>query len=282
MFNLLDKRRLQEELDYHRLYLLTSYYDIIQRELDSSSSSDDRNKRKERLIKMHAIQGMNLIERLDYDAQTLGLEGTRREVGRLLHTQMDNLARQLHEAFGTEAKAAEQWRLVCETIQLEQDSNGGGLNVKNEDAVSTRTRAQKWGAAASEKGLDGNRSRKNGRLGHLSYSGEDMDEMRRYSAADIDRSSAPVRVRSKERTRSATFSSHISGAMLETCGFSLKLAKSTISHEDSGDGLFIEGTASVGQILAIYPGIAYSMTHHRWVRQHGILPFSSAGPLSLR
>lgn len=36
-----------------------------------------------------------------------------------------------------------------------------------------------------------------------------------------------------------------------------------ISHPDAGDGLFLQGSAPVGAVVALYPGLVYEPMHYR-------------------
>ena len=44
-----------------------------------------------------------------------------------------------------------------------------------------------------------------------------------------------------------------------------------ISHPDAGDGLFLQGSAPVGALVALYPGLVYEPMHYRsvlWPPKH--------------
>ena len=36
-----------------------------------------------------------------------------------------------------------------------------------------------------------------------------------------------------------------------------------IAHPDAGDGLFLQGAAPVGAVVALYPGLVYEPMHYR-------------------
>ena len=36
-----------------------------------------------------------------------------------------------------------------------------------------------------------------------------------------------------------------------------------IAHPDAGDGLFLQGRAPVGAVVALYPGLVYEPMHYR-------------------
>lgn len=49
----------------------------------------------------------------------------------------------------------------------------------------------------------------------------------------------------------------------ERLGYSLDVRASSIGHRDAGDGLWLQGHASVGSLIALYPGIVYTPLHYR-------------------
>jgi hypothetical protein len=55
----------------------------------------------------------------------------------------------------------------------------------------------------------------------------------------------------------------VSDAFFSLSNFTLHVSPSSITHSAAGQGLFLRGTASVGQIVALYPGVAYSPLFHR-------------------
>ncbi|KAF5940555.1 hypothetical protein HYC85_021722, partial [Camellia sinensis] len=48
-------------------------------------------------------------------------------------------------------------------------------------------------------------------------------------------------------------------------GYTLELKPSQISYKDAGQGLFIDGQADVGAVIAFYPGIIYSPAYYRYI-----------------
>ncbi|XP_047077331.1 uncharacterized protein LOC124687597 [Lolium rigidum] len=48
-------------------------------------------------------------------------------------------------------------------------------------------------------------------------------------------------------------------------GYTLDIKPSLIPHKDAGQGLFLSGEASVGAVLAIYPGVIYSPAYYRYI-----------------
>ncbi|GAB4850621.1 hypothetical protein Ancab_029930 [Ancistrocladus abbreviatus] len=59
--------------------------------------------------------------------------------------------------------------------------------------------------------------------------------------------------------------SELSQSLREYLGYSLALRTSQIPHKDAGLGLFLEGEADVGAVIATYPGIIYSPAHYRYI-----------------
>ena len=45
-------------------------------------------------------------------------------------------------------------------------------------------------------------------------------------------------------------------------GFQLSIHKSGIEHEHAGDGVWLQGTADIGQVVAVHPGVVYSQAFH--------------------
>ncbi|KAL6529186.1 hypothetical protein OROGR_014809 [Orobanche gracilis] len=48
-------------------------------------------------------------------------------------------------------------------------------------------------------------------------------------------------------------------------GYTLEIKTSQIQHEDAGQGLFLNGEADVGAVIAIYPGVTYSPAYYRYI-----------------
>ncbi|KAJ8421022.1 hypothetical protein Cgig2_020048 [Carnegiea gigantea] len=58
---------------------------------------------------------------------------------------------------------------------------------------------------------------------------------------------------------------HVSQAVKDHVGYSLAIRPSEIPHKDAGQGLFLEGEAEVGSVIAIYPGVIYSPAYYRYI-----------------
>ncbi|KAD4983092.1 hypothetical protein E3N88_19763 [Mikania micrantha] len=48
-------------------------------------------------------------------------------------------------------------------------------------------------------------------------------------------------------------------------GYTLELKPSQIPHEQAGQGLFVDGEADVGSVIALYPGVIYSPAYYRYI-----------------
>jgi hypothetical protein len=48
-------------------------------------------------------------------------------------------------------------------------------------------------------------------------------------------------------------------------GFQLSIDESGIDHEYAGDGVWLEGVAEMGQVVAVHPGVVYSQAFHTCV-----------------
>ncbi|XP_021735428.1 uncharacterized protein LOC110702085 [Chenopodium quinoa] len=57
----------------------------------------------------------------------------------------------------------------------------------------------------------------------------------------------------------------VSQGVKEHLGYSLTVRSSEIPHKDAGRGLFLEGEADVGSVIAIYPGVVYSPAYYRFI-----------------
>lgn len=57
----------------------------------------------------------------------------------------------------------------------------------------------------------------------------------------------------------------VSQAVKDQLGYSLAIRYSEVPHKDAGQGLFLEGEAEVGSVIAIYPGVIYSPAYYRYI-----------------
>lgn len=56
----------------------------------------------------------------------------------------------------------------------------------------------------------------------------------------------------------------MSQSLKNLIGYTLELKPSQIPHKDAGQGLFIDGQADVGTVIAFCPGIIYSLAYYRY------------------
>ncbi|KAI3868600.1 hypothetical protein MKX03_013110 [Papaver bracteatum] len=57
----------------------------------------------------------------------------------------------------------------------------------------------------------------------------------------------------------------LSKSLKKHMGYTLELKPSQISHKEAGRGLFIDGEAEVGSVIAFYPGVVYSPAYYRYI-----------------
>ncbi|XP_024987349.1 uncharacterized protein LOC112522460 [Cynara cardunculus var. scolymus] len=65
-------------------------------------------------------------------------------------------------------------------------------------------------------------------------------------------------------TKPLTFA-ELSQRLKELMGYTLELKPSQIPHEQAGRGLFVDGEADVGSVIALYPGVIYSPAYYRYI-----------------
>lgn len=65
-------------------------------------------------------------------------------------------------------------------------------------------------------------------------------------------------------TKQLTFT-EVSQKLKDVTGYTLELKPSQIPHEQAGRGLFIDGEADVGSVIALYPGVIYSPAFYRYI-----------------
>lgn len=53
--------------------------------------------------------------------------------------------------------------------------------------------------------------------------------------------------------------------MKDLIGYTLELKPSNIPHKEAGQGLFVDGEADVGAVIAFYPGVLYSPAYYRYI-----------------
>ncbi|XP_043696329.1 uncharacterized protein LOC122646790 [Telopea speciosissima] len=80
----------------------------------------------------------------------------------------------------------------------------------------------------------------------------------------IGRSEAPKNHIGVPETKPLSFA-EVSQSLKDHLGYTLDLKKSQISHKEAGQGLFLSGEATVGAVVAFYPGVLYSPAYYRCI-----------------
>lgn len=57
----------------------------------------------------------------------------------------------------------------------------------------------------------------------------------------------------------------VSQRLKDLMGYTLEVKPSQIPHEDAGKGLFLQGEANIGSVIAFYPGVVYSPSYCRYI-----------------
>lgn len=57
----------------------------------------------------------------------------------------------------------------------------------------------------------------------------------------------------------------VSQKLKDQIGYTLEIKPSTIQHKDAGQGLYVDGEADIGAVIAIYPGITYSPAYYPFI-----------------
>ncbi|KAG6412975.1 hypothetical protein SASPL_125670 [Salvia splendens] len=57
----------------------------------------------------------------------------------------------------------------------------------------------------------------------------------------------------------------VSQNLKDLLDYTLEIKPSQIQHKDAGQGLFLDGEADVGAVIAFYPGITYSPAYYRYI-----------------
>lgn len=57
----------------------------------------------------------------------------------------------------------------------------------------------------------------------------------------------------------------VSKKLKDRIGYTLNLRGSQIQHKDAGQGLYLDGEANVGAVIAMYPGVIYSPAYYRYI-----------------
>lgn len=70
----------------------------------------------------------------------------------------------------------------------------------------------------------------------------------------------------KERLETKPLSQlEVSQRLKDLMGYTLEVKPSEIPHKDAGKGLFLNGEADVGTVVAFYPGVVYSPAYYQYI-----------------
>lgn len=225
----LDKRKLQEELDLHRLYLITAYHHRLGNTLNTNIQSENIEE--------------EIASILDAEAQKLGPDGLRSQVSSFLSHQLYELTKTLHKALvdsGDDAHPAKNLADLWRRQKAAADS------LQNPSASRIDGSASNGGSGGLGLGL-----------GFAASAVEGNTPPRQPPPP-------PPRIRQNLPTPGLTLThEQVSSAFLSRAHFTLHVSPSSIPHSAAGQGLFLQGTAPVGQIVALYPGVSYSPLYHR-------------------
>ncbi|KGN58554.1 uncharacterized protein LOC101219994 [Cucumis sativus] len=81
----------------------------------------------------------------------------------------------------------------------------------------------------------------------------------------VGRTSPPTDMADTIPTTRPLGRSELSQQLKDEIGYTLDIKPSRIPHKHAGQGLFIDGEADVGSIIAIYPGVVYSPAHYQYI-----------------
>ncbi|KAL5714586.1 hypothetical protein ACHQM5_016526 [Ranunculus cassubicifolius] len=80
----------------------------------------------------------------------------------------------------------------------------------------------------------------------------------------VGRDGAPPNKPAVPETKSLT-RTELSRTFKDHIGYTLNIKPSQIPHKDAGQGLFLNGEANVGSVIAFYPGVTYSPAYYRYI-----------------
>ncbi|KAK4743038.1 hypothetical protein SAY87_001039 [Trapa incisa] len=80
----------------------------------------------------------------------------------------------------------------------------------------------------------------------------------------VGKSGQPSRYPAIPETRPLKLA-EVSQSIKDLLGYTLAVKPSEIPHEEAGQGLFLDGEAEVGSVIAFYPGVVYSPAYYRYI-----------------
>lgn len=216
----LDRRRLQAEIDSHRLFMLTTFHD------------------------RRTANGGPDAEALDAEAQALGFEGCQLAVAVNLQRQVRGLASSIHSV-------------------IERD---GSLCAVNAAAVSAVVRQQQARDHHQQQQGPGRQStqhaasaqRRGGLAAAIGAAPQPLSPLPQSPAvSDTDAEMAAAGSRDGLKLH------HVAERVREATGYSLAVHLS--ASWQAGRGLWLQGVAQAGAVVALMPGVMYSVRHHRQI-----------------
>lgn len=289
IFNRLDKRKLQNELDTHKLYLVTSHFDRL---------------------KAGRVFGDSYVQDLAAEAQKLGHEGMQSATAASLQRQFVHISAAMHD-YLRQAKDPMPAAVQATVAELRQKQHIDALSAPKSrrprglaaavgasgsrlNSIPLASASQSTPCPASASCTVGSSSATqaseppNTTTANQDQSEADVpghgNNSRSHisSSASISSSSSSITT-SDVRSSESSSSSHVSGrgsgsgsrksvtmaqlgaVMLDQLGYSLEVRTSGIAHPDAGDGLWLRGAAPVGAVVGLYPGLVYEPMHYRKV-----------------
>ncbi|KAK9812844.1 hypothetical protein WJX72_004622 [[Myrmecia] bisecta] len=224
--NRLDKRQLQHELDIHRLFLVTSHF-------------------TRRAAGKHG--GADLAAELAAEADVMGFQGMQEHVAQCLQSQILRISTIMHTAL---------------------------QEAGNDHAPATQSLLQAQGSADDElfeamAAAAGPIQRPRGltmAIGRARPSTQQQQQQQQPSIAQHApqaEQDAPCTA-AREPARSLSME-RVSAIVQERLGYSLHVGPSAIGHQEAGEGLWLDGKAHLGSVVALYPGIVYRPLHYRQI-----------------
>ncbi|GAB4813076.1 hypothetical protein N2152v2_000122 [Parachlorella kessleri] len=268
----LDKRKLQHELDTHRLFLLTSYH----AQQGSLEDADD------------------VATQLAAQAEKLGFEGMQTAVAANLQSQVLALTTVLHSILQQHADPMPAARHLERLAAIEEQrlqraqqgaaqqgqrgvsrhGRGGGLAFALGSAAAAAMQAGPEVAASGSAEARVASSHGSGSEGHTRDAREaaaaapaGAAEPAAYAQQGVASAlqQSQQQQQPQQQQQQALSSERLAAAFWQAAGFSLRVAPSSIQHDESGDGLWLEGRACTGQLVALYPGSCYTPLQYRQI-----------------
>ncbi|KAK9857192.1 hypothetical protein WJX84_008062 [Apatococcus fuscideae] len=212
----LDKRRVQQQLDLHKLYLLTTY--------------------KHSELLGHRLNDAEVQSLCDV-SEKLSFEDLSSTVAGHLESQLLTSLKAINETLEAHHDPLQHARTASHKAAVEQAAAAAAA------AATTAAPAKRLSGLAAAVGMP------------AAPSGQQQES----AAGEVAATGTEHPGLSTEAMSMRELSAHVQ----ERLGYSLDVRASSIGHRDAGDGLWLQGHASVGSLIALYPGIVYTPLHYR-------------------